>query len=452
ASTECEVGGFFAELADQGVEAVPVFAARATPYGIVTADAWHNLMNRLDQEIHRAGPLDGWLVAPHGAMVSEPEPDADGAWLARLRRHVGPVPIVGTLDLHANLSARMVAACDALIGYRTNPHLDQKARGREAASLLVRTLRGEVWPKMAAAFPPVVINIERQHTDSSPCRTLFAAADNALRQSGVLSDSILLGFPYADVPEMGAAAIAVTDGNDALAQQVANQLGSTIWQHREELVGQLISIDDAVRTTATAAAPVGLLDMGDNVGGGSPGDSTSLVHALLAQGVRPCFVCLYAPQVVRAAGTAGVGGRFRARVGTPPLEAEFTVRGLADGRYTDSQVRHGGQTTYDQGATAVIETDTGLTIMATTRRAGPWSIRQLTAFGVDPATFRAIVIKGVHAPFAAYAPVCPTLIRVDTPGTTTANLDALTFLRRRRPLFPFERTFPETEPNPSRKP
>src|SRR5439155_11629557 len=122
----------------------------------------------------------------------ETEPDADGYWLTRVREHVGPrVPVIGTLDPHGNLSPRMVAACDALTAYRTNPHLDQRDRGLEAAALLARTLRGEVRPTMAAAFPPMAINIERQETAEPPCRQLYALAEDIRQRPGVLSASVM---------------------------------------------------------------------------------------------------------------------------------------------------------------------------------------------------------------------------------------------------------------------
>ena len=110
------------ELTDSGIEAVPIFAARALPYGVIASDSFDELMRRMLTALDQAGPLDGVLVAPHGATVAENAPDADGHWLAAVRERVGPkVPIIGTLDLHANLSPKMVAACDALIPYTTNP-------------------------------------------------------------------------------------------------------------------------------------------------------------------------------------------------------------------------------------------------------------------------------------------------------------------------------------------
>jgi microcystin degradation protein MlrC len=442
-----EVGGFFAGLAEAGLEAVPIFAARALPYGVVTADAFAGLLARMDAALERAGPLDGLLVAPHGATVSAAAPDADGHWLTHVRRRFGPkLPIVGTLDLHANLSPAMVAACDALIAYRSNPHLDQKETGRKAAHLMARTLRGEVRPTMAGAFPPLAVNIECQLTSEPPCRPMYELADQMLRQPGVLSNSLLLGFPYADVAEMGSSVIVVTDGDAPRAQRLANELAGAWWDRRAEFAGRFISVEEAVRNATQLDGPVCLLDMGDNVGGGSPGDSTLLAHELHRSACLPAFVCLYDPGAVRQAEAAGLGARLRLRVGGKtdqlhgePLEADFTVRRLGNGKFDEPQARHGGLKSFDQGPTGVVETDNGLTVMLTTHRMVPFSIRQLTSCQVDPGRFRVLVAKGVIAPVAAYAPVCKHLIRVDTPGVTSADLARLQYHHRRRPMFPFER-------------
>ena len=443
-----EVGGFFAGIAVERLDAAPIFAARALPYGIVSAEAFAALLTRMDAAIDRAGPLDGLLVAPHGATVSADHLDADGHWLARLRQRFGrKFPIIGTLDLHANLSPKMAGACDALIAYRTNPHLDQRQRGIDAARLMARTLRGEVRPTMAAAFPPLAVNIERQLSAVPPCRELYDYADAMLERPGVLSNSLILGFPYADVPEMGAAAIVVTDNDFALAEALVLDLGQFWWNRREEFVGQLVSIDAALERAASLEGPITLLDMGDNVGGGSPGDGTTLVHALHERpSLMPAFVCLSDPEAVAQAQAAGVGAVVHLRVGGktddrhgPPFEAEFRVRGLYDGKFSETEPRHGGFLHFDQGPTALVETAHGLTIMLTSRRMVPFSIKQLTSCNLDPTRFRILVAKGVHAPVAAYAPVSKHLIRVDTPGVTTADMSRLDYRHRRRPMFPLER-------------
>jgi microcystin degradation protein MlrC len=381
--------------------------------------------------------------------VSERLADVDGHWLSMLRvRFPQPFPIIGTLDLHANLSPTMADACDALIAYRSNPHLDQRARGEEAAALMARTLRREVRPTMAAAFPPLAINIAAQATAEFPCRAIYGLADEMLARPGVLSNSLVLGFPYADVPEMGAATIAVVDNDPVAARRLADELAQKWWDLRAEFVPRLIGVDEAVEQAARLEGPDCLLDMGDNDGGGSPGDGTVLAHALHARQLGPAFVCLVDPDAASRAAEAGVGAQLQLSIGGkadaarhgPPLELEVVVRRLTEGRFEEPNPRHGGFTRFDQGSTAVVETvdGAGLTIMLTTRRMAPFSLGQLTSAGVKPEAFRVLIAKGVHAPVAAYAPVCKHLIRVNTPGVTTADLKQFTYHHRRRPMYPLE--------------
>lgn len=445
-----EIGGFFAGLAAAGFEAVPIFASRAYPFGTILAADFSQMLAELLAALRAAGPLDGLLVAPHGATVSEDFPDADGLWLAEVRKAVGPqIPVIGTLDPHANLSPAMVAATTALIAYRTNPHVDQFERGCEAAELIVRTVRGEVRPVQAASYPPAMINIERQCTDESPLRELVARFDHVRSQPGVLSSSLLLGFPYADVGEMGSAAVVVADGNQLLATEQSQYLGQQIWQARHALTGEFISVEAAIAQISQVKQPVCLLDMGDNVGGGSPGDGTILAWELHRQQIGPAFVCLYDPGAVFAAKLAGTGHRIKLEMGGktdqahgPPLVAEVTVRQIANGVFQETEARHGGYTHFDQGKTAIVETDHHLTIMLTSRRIVPFSLKQLTKFGLQPTAYVALVAKGVNAPLAAYRPICPTILRVDTPGVTTADVRRLPYFHRRKPMFPFE---PEAE-------
>lgn len=448
ADTHHEVGGFFAGLAAADIAAVPIFAARAYPYGVISRAAFDELLNLLKQALSAAlkGGLDGLLVAPHGATVSEQYPDADGHWLSVVRDLAGShMPIIGTLDPHANLSPQMVAATDAFFAYRTNPHLDQRAQGLAAAELMARTLRGEVRPVQAAAYPPFAINIERQTTSEPPLCEIYTQADKQLARPGLLGNSILLGFPYADVPEMGSAALAVTDGDRALAEQAARELGRALWDRRADLQGRLVEIEAALDEALTLPGPVCLLDMGDNVGGGSPGDGTLIAQSIQRRQIGPACVCLFDPAAVAQAATAGPGAALDLQIGGRtddlhgrPLGGRFRVVSLHDGRFEEPQARHGGFRTFDQGRSAVVETQHGLTVLVTSRRVPPFSLQQLTSCGLDPRKFQILVAKGVIAPAAAYAPVCSKLIRVNTPGVTCADLLRLSYRQRRRPMYPFE--------------
>ncbi len=444
-----EIGGYFAGLADAGAEAAPIIAARAVPWGPIEQGDFQKLMTQMRVELERAGPLDGLLLAAHGATVSEQIPDVDGYWLGEVRRFVGPAtPIVGTLDPHANLSPTMVAACDALLAYRTNPHLDQRERGSEAAELVVRTVRGEIRPTMAAAFPPVAINIQSQSTAESPCREWFEQLSATRELAGVLTGSLLLGFPYADVAELGSATIVVTDNDPALAQREANRLAMELWNKREAFNRRPTPLAEAAQQARRLAGPVGLLDIGDNIGGGGPGDSTHLLHALAEANVAPRLACLNDPTIAERAHQMGVGRVLQTEVGgrsSPlagaPLRGDFTVRALSAGKFSESRPRHGGFVEFDQGPTAVLESADGATLIVTSKRTPPFSLAQITSCGVDPTKFQAIIAKGVHAPIAAYREVCREFVRVDTPGVTTAEMTSLPFHNRRTPLYPFEQDF-----------
>lgn len=441
-----EIGGFFQGVAEEKVDAVPIFAARALPYGVIRAADFNELIAEMLAQLKVAGPLDGLLVAPHGATVAEHRFDADGYWLSCVRAAIGPsIPIIGTIDPHANVSEQMVNACDALIAYRTNPHVDQRERGIEAAKLLVRSLRGEVRPTMAAAFPPMALSIDRQATEEIPCRRLCQLFGGLRERPDVLSASLVLGFPYADVAEMGAATIVVTDDDESLARQLVDQSAIALWDQRQDFKANSLNVEAGVEQGLKSEPPVCLLDMGDNVGGGSPADGTWLFHELLKRKVACSLVVICDPGAVEKATSVGVGNTVRLRIGGysgplsgPPIDDEFTVVRFSSGRSTESHPTHGGFTSFDHGRTAIVQCSRGLTIVATQWRMVPFSLNQLRACGIDPVTFRIIVAKGVNAPIAAYREVCRSFIRVDTPGVTAADMTKLPYKRRRRPMFPFE--------------
>lgn len=443
-----QVTGFLEGLAGEDIEAVPIFHASTSPSGTITKQTCEELIGLMFEALDEAGPLDGFLVSPHGANAGEGDDyrDLDGFWLTKLRDQVGSdVPIICVIDPHANVSERMISACDATIAYRSNPHLDQKERGLEASSLMVRTLRGEIRPVQRASFPPFGMNIERQGTTLWPCVPLYELANGQLSRPEVLSNSIVLGFPYSDVEEMGSSAIVVTDGNAQLAQQLAEELTDYMLAHKDDFVGEYITVEEAVEQAVNSLGPVCLLDMGDNVGGGSAADSTLIAHEIHRRGDTTGFVCLFDKPSQDQARAAGVGARLTLTTGGKtddmhgePLVADVTVKSIHDGSFEESQIRHGGYTHFDMGPTAVVVTDTGLTISLTSRRIAPLSLGMVTSIGLDPADFQILVAKGVHAPVAAYEPVCETLLRVNTAGATAADMRIFEYQYRRQPMYPFE--------------
>ncbi|MFO0841589.1 MAG: M81 family metallopeptidase [Gemmataceae bacterium] len=344
-----EVGGFLAAADELGFDVAPLAMAWATPSGPVTDDVFDEVTGAIVAGLKRERP-DGLLLALHGAMVSESHLDADGEVLSRIRQAVGrDFPIAVTFDLHGNLSERTASLLDLAVAYRTNPHVDQRERGLEAARLLHRWVRGEIRPRLAMAKPPFLINIMRQDTSQEPLARFLRPSSRA----GVLSMSVLPGFAYADVPHIGPSVLVVTDGDESLARRHAQDLSDQLWDARESFQASLPDAATAVRQAlAVPRTPAVLVDTGDNVGGGSAGDGTVLLAELLGQGATGFVVCLYAPAEVRLCQAAGVGQTVTLTVGGKvdrrhgdPVQVSGAVRLLHDGTYVETEARHGGKRT-----------------------------------------------------------------------------------------------------------
>jgi microcystin degradation protein MlrC len=439
-----EVGGFLEAAEKENFEPVPLVMAWATPSGPTCDDVFEDVLARLIEGLRREQP-DGLLLALHGAMVTQAHLDADGEVLARLRAVVGPdFPIAVTLDLHGNVSQRVVDQSTLTAAYRTCPHVDQRETGRRAAALLMRKLRGEIRPCQALAKPPLIINIMAHDTSREPLRPFMEATRALERQPGILAASLLPGFAYADVPQMGPAVIVVADGDPELARREANKLAADLWEARRAFVADLPGPDKAVRMALEAdRLPVVLVDTGDNVGGGSAGDGTVLLRELLRQGAPGSVVCLYAPEEVRQCQTAGSGAEVRLTVGGKvdrlhgePIAVTGRVRLLHEGTYVEPEVRHGGKRINHQGPTALVELAGDNLLVLNSLRHPPFSLGQLTCLGIEPRRQRILAVKAAIAYKAAYAPIAGTIIEVDTPGLTAVNPERFVYRHVRRPLFP----------------
>ncbi len=444
-----EIGGMLEVLPSQGLETVPLLTATAMPSGPVEEQAYEGILGEILDRISGQS-LDGLLLALHGAMVAEHVRDADGRTASTIRRLVGPdLPIVMTLDLHANVSPLMIESVTAATIYRTYPHLDQRERGREAARILARTMEGAIRPVQSLVKPPLCISILAQATGREPMAGLYRRMEELIEQDGVVSASIAPGFAYADVEEMGPAFLVVTDGDRPLARKAALGLAQRAWELREDLTLLGTPVSRAVEEAMGAeAGPVTLLDVGDNVGGGSPADGTLILQEVIRTGSGPALVVLFDPAAVQACVSSGVGTEVSLRVGGksdglhgPPIPIRGRVRCLHDGSFVEDEPRHGGARFNNQGLTALVETDEGHAVVLTSLRMAPMSLEQVLSLGIKPKSYRILVAKGAIAPVAAYEPVSSRMIYADTPGITSANPAHFEYRHRPRPLYPFE---PET--------
>jgi microcystin degradation protein MlrC len=444
-----EVAGYIAGAKEFGFELYPIIEAGATPSGTVTREAYEEVTGRILQGLKNGPQLDGLLLALHGAMVSEDFPQADGETVRRVREAMGSdFPIAVTHDYHANVPPQLVEAANALIIYKTNPHIDQRERGLQAASILTRTIRGEVRPTSAIVKPEVLFNIYFHNTSRPPMQPLMQAAIELEKEPGILGCSIAGGYQYADVPWMGPSIVVITDGDEDRARREAEQLGERMWAGREELIVEVADPAAAVKEAmASEEFPVALMDFGDNIGGGSAGDSTFILEQLLQQKADGWVVTIWDPEAVQACASAGIGEQVSLQVGGKTDDMHGTtqsvggrVRTLHDGSYEETERRHGGGRYFDQGLTAVVAVDSGESgkgglLVLNSVRAMPNSIHQITCVGIQPHQQKIMAAKGAVAPRAAYEPVSARVVEVDSGGATAIHRPQEEYERARKSLY-----------------
>lgn len=441
-----EIAGYLADLDEAGVESIPTLMAWATPSGMVERAAIDELLSRVFHRL-KGESFDGILFGLHGAMVLEGHQDGDGYILQRLRAEFGnEIPLISTLDFHANISETMVNLTDALVVYQSNPHVDQLQRGKLAASMMRRFIKGEVRPTQAMARHPMIFPILHQNTTHGPMKPLIDRLKELETRDEVLAANLVAGFPYADVPEIGAVSVIVTDGDEALAQELSKELADSLWALRDRLDTNLPDAAEAVRlANESVVEPVVLVEMGDNVGGGSAADSTFILSELVRQKSERSIVVVYDPESVKACVGAGIGGQVSLQVGGKtdklhgtPVSIFGRVRLLGDGKYEEREIRHGGRRYNDQGLTALVEYGVGNLVVINSHRDPPMSLHQLLSLGIQPERFRILVVKAAIAYRAAYESVLKRIIEVDTPGTTTPNPRRLDYKHVPRPIFPLD--------------
>jgi microcystin degradation protein MlrC len=464
--TNTEFAGFVAGSVTNGFDLVPLLAVWATPSGIVTRDAIERLCHLLVEGLSAAlaeGPLDGVLLALHGAMVTEIDDDGEGYLLQAVRDCIGPdVPLVATLDLHANLSPRMVRLADVLIGYETYPHVDMAERAEEACTILARLIRREIHPTPALRKPPMLPTSQRMTTSRMPMRALLERAQTMKEDPRVISVTVAGGFPPADTVDAGFGVLVTTDDDRALAEQLADELAAQAWSLRDSFLGGVASfahaaeliqiLDSGEDPELPGSGPLVLVDIADNPWGGGPGDSVELLRFLFAEAVDGAAVALVRdPEVVRQAIAVGPGAEIEVLLGgkTDQLHGDSLpvrayVKLLSDGRYINDGPMMAGLAV-DLGPSAVLlcEPITGppaprVEVLVTTRAETPIDLNVFRCHGIEPTRHRVLGLKGKGHFRAAFEPIARRVVLVEGPGITGADLSRLTFRKVRRPIWPLD--------------
>ena len=441
--TNSPIGGFIDGAEKHGFELIPTIYANAHPSGPTPRHIFDTILGDLLDEIAAAGEIDGVLLELHGAMVAEGIDDGEGHILNAVRELVGSdVPILAQLDIHSNVSHRMVEMADVLIGRETYPEIDQAARSRECADVLVRILRDGVRPTMALHQIPLIWGVN-QVTAHPPMREAIAELHRIEAQPEVICGSIATCYPLADIPDLGASVYIVTDNNPTLAQRYADELGEWIWKRRADWHIPMPSTREMlVEAESQGKYPVMFADRNDNTGGGTPGDSTGMLGAFIDAGLEnACILYMVDSEAVEACKQAGIGSQLSLDVGgkSSPLQGKpvtmnAEVIALSDGRFRYDGPMNAGLEG-DMGPSAHIRQD-GIHVLLVTEREQPFDTAFARTLGLDAHKMRYLGIKSTAHFRQGFESWAGAIYVVSEPSVHDPAGGEIQFRKQNRKLYP----------------
>lgn len=446
------LGAYLDIAAREKAEVVLPIAAGAPPSRPVDDNAFEHIAQHICDAVAKGG-FDGVMLDLHGAMVTESFEDGEGELLRRIRALDPKTPIAVAYDMHANLYPAMIENATVVSGYRTYPHVDTYDTARRAGDILVRAIKGEAKPVMAWGNVPMLPHVMRQGTDDHPNRELQERCA-AIANEGALAASLFTGFPHADIANAGLSAVVVTDGDQALAERLRDELLDRAWGEREAFVYKIEPLNDALARArampepSPGEGPIVLLDHYDNCASGGTMDTTIVLGEILKMGLdNVAAFAIYDPEAVSQAIAAGIGAQVTLSVGgkmampqisgeSPPLEISGTVKTIASGRFRNKGPMGRGVTT-DMGPSVVIDTGKA-EIALISRHVEPSDLNCFYTLGIDPLQKRYVMLKSRVHWRAGLGAMAKAVVDCAGVGVCTSDYGELTFKNVRRPIYPLD--------------
>lgn len=446
--TNTEIWGFLEAGRRFGWTFVHPLTASASPSGPLAADDWREIKAAILDPLRRGERFDALIFVLHGSMVTESSDDAEGELLLEARHLVGPdVPIIATLDMHANVSQRMVDNCDLLTAYRTYPHVDQYERAQQAAAILNRMLTDSLETQLHFRRPAMMDAANHGLNPSGPMADILAFAEDIESKPGVLCASVQIGFPWADVADIGPSVIVTSSDKHEACAAHAEALSQALWRSRHDTQLDFARPEDVMAEASagkTGDAPFILADFADNPAGGAYGDSPNLLRHMLEAGLdNAAFATIADPSAVERAQAAGLGAEIVLTIGgrhspeiTPPLKIEGRVERLTDGDFVCAGPMWQG-VHFSMGPCAVIRVD-GIDIILSSLPTAVMDLEVFRSQGIEPAQKTTIGLKSRNHFRAAYEPIARKAVLVDAGGIASMRLAELPYKKIPRPIWPLD--------------
>jgi len=440
-----EIGGALATAQNHNI--VPLLYGATGASGMpLRQDIFNTLCAQMCQRLQDALPVDGVFLAMHGAMVSEHIDDATGHVLAQLRTIVGPqIPIVASLDLHANVTKKMATSADALVGYHTAPHIDQSNTGARGMTLLLKMLNQDALPTMAHVQIPMILPPENGRTTQGPFSEIMDMVKSLEQKPGILAASAYAVQPWMDLPEMGCTVLVITHNDLPRAQQEAQHVAHAFWQCRNEFTQNLLSPTDIIQQALKDPnGPYIISDSSDSPSSGAPGDSTTFLKACIDANLNATtLINILDPNAALQAQSVGIGNSAQFTLGASlsnqfyqPITFKATVQSLSDGKFRNKGPGFRGFE-FNMGLTAVL-VHKGIRLVVMSQPVIQWDPELYRSQGLDPATAKLVGVKSPAAFRAAYEPFAQKVLVLDAPGVCSPNLKTFPWQRINRPIYPLD--------------
>lgn len=445
------LGAFHAYAESLGAEISCPLIAHAWPSAPVEDDAFEAMAEAILADVRKG--CDMILLDLHGAMVTRSHDDGEGELLARIRAVAPGVPIGLALDLHGNITRRMIENCDVLAGFKTYPHIDMYETGELVCDIIERMRRGEPKPVMALSQPPLLGHTLMMNTTvPGAMAEVIELARAAERRPGVLAVTFFGGFPAADLYDAGASVVAVTMP-DLDPREVADEIARAAWARREGFVYNQKPLAASIIEAKMAAdgageGPVLMLDHGDNCMSGGTCENMDVLEAALAAGLTGIVAGpIHDPGAVADAFAAGLGAHVEIVVGNKipaegfapprrPLRLQGRIAALGDGRYRISGPIYTGMVC-EMGRSAVI--DTGVAnVLITEETHEPWDQAVFTSLEIDPMAARYLILKSRMYCRPVFEPLAKAVIECAGGGVTGSDYSLFPFRKLRRPIYPID--------------
>ena len=441
-NTATELSGAFDVFRLDGrVDVVPTVAADSVSGGrIATADL-DRLLGEIEESVraNRDG-IDAAYLSLHGAMAGEEEGDPEGRLLAAVREILGDVPIVASLDLHCVLTDRMVEHADILVPYHTYPHTDHYETGQRAARNVIAMLEGAVRPTVARVKLPMLVRGDELLTATGRFGEAIRMCQQVEANEIGLAAGVIIGNAFTDVPALQSNVLVTTNDDENAARRAADRIGRFMWNNRELFQANLTSLEDAIQIATATEGLVVFSDAADATASGASGDSNAILKGLLSHGFsKRTLVPIVDAPAVNSLFEAGIGETIAISLGGTRDPGRFTpvsvtcrVRSLHDGEFT-----YENGTVGRAGRTAVVVAGS-IHILVTERPVYVVGRRVFQAFGLEPTDFNLVVVKSPNGFRTWYESISSSIVPVDVPGSTSANLKSLPFEHCVRPIFPLD--------------